>query len=96
MIEDVPGPPIGDESVPLMVGQPIGYVEPAPGEKLVLGVALADLESEPAQSLSSAMVGATQLSPMPFTGPGSGQIFTGIGQAPTPLTFARLTGLNCT
>lgn len=76
--------------------QPIGYSEPEPGEKMVHGVQLPAMDREPANSLSAAMVGATQLSPEPFTGPGSGQIVTGWGQAPNVGTFAPLTGLNCT
>lgn len=80
-----------------MPSQPIGYIEPEEGEKIALGIADAHNPPEPpARSLSAALVGGTQLSPMPFTGPGSGVINNGFGQAPTAATSQRLLGLNCT
>lgn len=81
-----------------MPNMPIGYVEPDEGEKLALGLADAHNPPEPPpRSLGAAGVtGGTQLSPTPFTGPGSGTINNGFGQAPTAATSQPLLGLNCT
>ena len=89
-----------------MPNQPIGYVEPDDGEKLALGIADAMNPPEPppgrltvgvARSLGAAGVtGGAQLSPTPFTGPGSGVVFNGFGQAPHANSSAQLWGLNST
>jgi hypothetical protein len=81
-----------------MPSQPIGYVEPDDGEKLALGIADAMNPPEPPpRSLGAAGVtGGAQLSPTPFTGPGSGVMFNGFGQAPNANSSQRLWGLNST
>lgn len=79
----------------LHVRQPIGYVAPLDGRKLVHGLAIHGDDEPPARSLSSAALPFT--TPDPTTGPGSGQIVNGFGQAATPTAgVAPLTGLNCT
>jgi hypothetical protein len=80
----------------LLVRQPIGYVVPDEGEQLTLGLLMPHQPEPPMCPLSAGVTGGAQLSPQPFTGPGSGVIVTGFGQARTPLGFAPLIGLNCT
>jgi hypothetical protein len=81
-----------------MPSQPIGYVEPDDGEKIALGLADAHNPPEPPRrSLGAAGVtGGAQLSPTPFTGPGSGTINNGFGQAPNANSSQPLWGLNAT
>lgn len=83
----------------LHVRQPIGYVAPDDGEGLALGLAMpmAHHPPPPPRSLGAAgVVGGAQLSPTPFTGPGSGVIVNGFGQAQFPRLFAPLLGLLAT
>lgn len=90
---------VSDDNPALHVRQPIGYVAPEEGEGLALGLTMpmAHHPPHPPRSLGAAGVtGGVQLSPTPFTGPGSGQIVNGFGQAQFPRLFARLIGLNCT
>lgn len=81
----------------LLVGQPIGYVAPAPGAKLALGIA-SQLDA----------VAAPQSAPLtdprlcnnlgaPLTRrQDEGFVTRGHGQAATAASSARLTGLNAT
>jgi hypothetical protein len=78
-----------------MPSQPIGYVEPAPGQHLALG--LAD-PLYPAAPVGPVLLAATPTpdTPNPTDSYLGGTIFTGFGQAPAANSSARLRGLNAT